>query len=207
MASLPWFGRNKFVGPVSPGPASSNIENEGSGRMTTIRKIVYVAFVLILAACARGEAYKRMVRDMPELTTSDGRIFFYRLGTILPGAVLQPSILLDDKKVGRAQPKGFFYVDVPAGEHVITIHSEVKRTLTLTVKPGETKYVREDLNLGFAVGRMVPVLVDERLAKRQLRRLRFSGEPQGAAADAASASGAAVVGASDSGASESAPAH
>lgn len=123
---------------------------------------------------------------MPELGADQARIVLYRKSTILPGMMLQPSIMLDGEKVGHSRPRGFFYVDVPAGHHEISVHTEVDRSLSLTVQPGETKYVRMTLGIGLVVGRMVPELVDPKVAKRELRRLRYAGQSETGNDEAAS---------------------
>ncbi|RKP50699.1 DUF2846 domain-containing protein [Trinickia fusca] len=149
--------------------------------MTRIQKIAAIIAILALGACAHGESYKKVSRSAPKLVADEGRIYFYRRSNELPGEVTQPAIMLDGKKVGSAKPRGFFYVDVPAGQHTVSIRTEVEKTLSLTVESGEVAYVSEQLSKGSASGRMVPKLVDRRTARRQLKRLHYDGN--GNAAD------------------------
>lgn len=153
--------------------------------MTKIRKIASIIAILALGACAHGESYKKVNRSAPKLTADEGRIYFYRRSNAFPGEVTQPSVMLDGKKVGYAKPRGFFYVDVPTGQHTVSIRTDVERKLSLTVESGEVTYVREQLKKGSESGQMVLELVDRRTARRQLKRLRYGAD--GDAADAAKA--------------------
>jgi len=52
---------------------------------------------------------------IPPVGQDLGRVFFYR--TSILGAAIQPDVKLNGEKVGSAKPKGFFYVDRPAGAY------------------------------------------------------------------------------------------
>lgn len=146
--------------------------------MKYLKIAIYILVVAVLAGCARGEPYKQVVKTAPEIAAGQGRIYFYRKpGLFSDGAILdQPVILLDGEKIGRARPKGFFYLDVPAGNHEVVVHTEVDKTLSLTIDAGETKYVRTELTTGVIRARAVPELIEPRVAKKEMRRLRLGGQ-------------------------------
>jgi hypothetical protein len=102
-----------------------------------------------------------------------GRIFIYR--TIVLGAAVQPSVKVNDAVVGSAVPKGFFYVDRPAGNYTISTETEVERTLSLTLAPGQVRYVRLSISIGFFVGHVYPELVDDAEAKEDIAGCHLTG--------------------------------
>lgn len=53
------------------------------------------------------------------------------------------------------------YVDRPAGDYVISTETEVIRTLSLTLAPGQLCYVRLNICMGFFVGHVWPELVSD----------------------------------------------
>lgn len=47
-----------------------------------------------------------------------GRIYVYRTAAF--GAAVQPKVRLNEEVIGKAVPKGFFYVDRPIGEYTLS---------------------------------------------------------------------------------------
>jgi hypothetical protein len=99
-----------------------------------------VSFVSLLLAglslfgCATGakftEVQPKMVAESPGMS----RIFFYRTSVL--GAALQPDVLLNDQKVGKAVAQGFFYVDRSPGNYIVVTSTEVERKLSFTLEGG-----------------------------------------------------------------------
>jgi hypothetical protein len=132
--------------------------------MTARRSLLRFATVLLLpillAACATtGKSLPEMQSSLTPPPSGYGRIFIYR--TAVVGMALQPSIKVNDTVVGSAVPRGFFYVDRPAGEYRISSSTEVTRTLSLVLSSGQVRYVRMGISFGFFAGHVYPELVDE----------------------------------------------
>jgi len=116
--------------------------------------------LVLLAGCATsGQTYSQLQTNLSPPAEGQGRIFIYR--TIVLGAAVQPSVKVNDTVVGSAVPRGFFYIDRPAGDYTISTATEVTRTLSLTLTPGQVRYVRLNIGMGFFVGHVWPELVDD----------------------------------------------
>ncbi len=138
----------------------------------TITAAILVA--TLASGCASGPAYNDMKASFAATPTGQGRIFFYRTTTL--GAAVQPSIYLNGDVVGTAVPGGFFYVDRPAGKFEVSASTETENKLTFVVDPGQTRYVRLDMSIGFFVGHVVPRLVDEADGAKEIQETKFAAE-------------------------------
>lgn len=135
--------------------------------------LVAVAASLLLSACASGTKFSEMSATMPAAQADMGRIYFYR--TALIGMAVQPEVRLNGEKVGKAVPNGFFYVDRPAGNYQVVTETEVEKKLTFTLEPGQVRYVRLDISMGFWVGHVYGELIDEDKAKSEIAGMRYIG--------------------------------
>ena len=136
--------------------------------------IVATLCVFALSSCASGQKFSEMSSSMPKTPTGQGRIYIYRTSAL--GAAIQPSIKVDGEVVGSAVPQGFVYVDRPAGNHEISASTEVKRTLSLTLAPGDKRYVRMDVSFGFFAGHIYPVLVEPAEGEAAIKNLHYIGK-------------------------------
>ena len=116
-----------------------------------------------------------MADGFKALDSEQGRIYIYRTTPL--GAAVQPQVVLDDTVVGKAVPKGFFFVDVDPGNHKIQTSTEVDRTLSLVVDKGQTRYVRLNISIGFFVGHVYPELVEPDVGAAEIRELSYTGTP------------------------------
>lgn len=81
-----------------------------------------------------------------------GRIVFFRERKF-KGAAVSFKVREGVQEIGKLSSGTFFIVEVPAGPHAFTVHSEAKDVLNLEVEPGETYYVMGSISLGLMVGR------------------------------------------------------
>ena len=132
-----------------------------------------VAASLLLSACASGTKFSEMSATMPAAQPEMGRIYFYRRA--LAGMAVQPEVRLNGEKVGKAVPNGFFYVDRPAGNYQVVTETEVEKKLTFTLEPGQVRYVRLDISIGFWVGHVYGLLIDEDKAKSEIASMHYIG--------------------------------
>ena len=74
-----------------------------------------------------GPKYSELSPVISTLPPDTGRIYIYRTSAL--GAAVQPEVKLNGEVVGKAVPKGFFYVDKKPGTYEILISTEVDRKL------------------------------------------------------------------------------
>ena len=141
---------------------------------TTIRAGILVSVIALLAGCASGPSYFEHANVMQPVAAEDGRIYMYRTSAL--GAAVQPEVKVNEVVVGKAKPKGFFYVDLPPGTHVISASTEAERNLTLTLDAAEERYVRLEIKMGAFVGHVKPVLVDNAVGLEEIQKMKYTGE-------------------------------
>jgi hypothetical protein len=143
-------------------------------RRTFLKLAVLAASAALLAGCATGMKHEQMASSMPSLKAGQGRIYFLRSSSPL-GAAVQPDIRLNGEVVGSSRPGGFFYLDRPAGNYVASASTETEKTVSFALQPGETKYIRSSISMGFLVGRAVLELETPEKAKAELDSLSYTG--------------------------------
>jgi hypothetical protein len=129
---------------------------------------------ILLSGCASGPGYRTVAYTFPPLNPEQGRIFFYRSGSMV-GSAVQPHVMLNKQAVGRAKPGGFFYVDRPPGNYEVDCYTEMKSALSFVLAKGETRYVRLQISMGIAVGHVNPELVDLAVGQKQIQHCRYTG--------------------------------
>lgn len=143
--------------------------------MRRIISVVGAVFAfLMIAGCASGPAFEEYSNTMEAVSPDNGRIYIYRVSSL--GAAVQPKVRLDGEPVGKAVPKGFFYLDLPPSDYVLSASTEAERSLSLALAAGEEKYVRLEVKMGLFAGHIKPVLVDPAEGKEELKKTKFAGE-------------------------------
>ncbi|MFK8050719.1 MAG: DUF2846 domain-containing protein [Halioglobus sp.] len=136
-------------------------------------RLVAIALMLtVLGACASGPGYSEVSDTIQTAAKAEGRIYFYRPSSA--GFAIQPMVRIDNEPVGKAKPKGFFYVDLAPGNYEISTKTEAKRNLSIALSAGEEKYVRLEMKMGLFAGHVKPVLVDELQGKKQLAKTSYA---------------------------------
>jgi hypothetical protein len=136
-----------------------------------IRNSVVLMVVLFSVGCASGPSYDKVASSFQPVASNQGRIFCYRNSAV--GAAVQPDIRLNGTVIGKAVPKGFFYVDRPAGTYEISASTEATRNLSINLEPGDEKYVRLEVKLGVFVGHIKPVLVDASKGQAEIKKTKY----------------------------------
>jgi len=144
--------------------------------MKVIKQIILFSIIgLSMMSCATsGPMYSEMVDSTPPVTSANGRVYIYRTSAL--GAAIQPEVRLNGSVVGKAVPKGFFYVDCSAGNHRIATSTEVERELTFHLDEGQTRYVRLDVSMGFFVGHVYPNLIEQEKAVSEIESCHYIGK-------------------------------
>lgn len=135
---------------------------------------VVVIVASLLGACASGTPYDEYASTMQSVSADSGRIYIYRTSAL--GAAIQPAIRLNGEVVGKAVPKGFFFLDRPSGAYEISASTEAKRSLSTTLDAGEEKYVRLEIKMGLLAGHVKPVLVDRSVGEEEIKKTKYVGE-------------------------------
>jgi hypothetical protein len=139
-----------------------------------MKRAIAVAFALLTGCVSGGMKHAEMKSSMQALKPDEGRIYFYRTGSIF-GVGVQADIYLNGVLVGASQPGGFFFVDRPAGKYEAHASTEVSRMVTFTLDGGETKYVRSYVSMGVLVGHVNLELVNAAEAEKELESLSYTG--------------------------------
>ena len=130
----------------------------------------------LLAGCASGPSYEEHSATMQPVGGGNGRIYMYRTSSL--GAAVQPMVRVNGEEVGKAKPKGFFYVDRPPGNYNIAASTEAERNLDITLDANEEKYVRLEIKMGAFVGHIKPVLVDKSEGMEEIQKMKYIGGAQ-----------------------------
>ena len=138
------------------------------------RVLLIVPLALLAAACATGPKYIDVAQKLPQLSASEGRIWFLRSEYL--GAAIQPDVRLNGVVVGTAVPGGMYFADRPPGNYEVATSTEVERKLTFTLTAGEEKYVSLKPTFGIMVGRILPELIDRETATAQMKELTYIGK-------------------------------
>jgi len=142
----------------------------------TFLGLTMAAAVVLLAGCAAGGAkHADMASSLPSLKAGEGRVYFFRSSSMI-GAAVQPDLRLNGQVVGESRPGGFFYVDRPAGNYVASASTETEKTVSFTLQPGETKYIRSSVGLGLVVGRVILEPETPEKARAELASLSYTGK-------------------------------
>src|ERR1700726_2461880 len=97
----------------------------GSMKLAHVRGVAILMTglaVLVLSGCVSMPKFTENTKSLPPPKPGYGRIWFYRESKFV-GSARHPDILLDGQKVGVSKPGGYFYVDRPAGDHLVTCES------------------------------------------------------------------------------------
>jgi hypothetical protein len=140
-------------------------------RLVVLCLVATMAFST-LVSCATGA---RFADSRPQLVANDhslGRIFFYRPSPL--GAAIRPAVRLNGEVVGKAISKGFFFVDRPPGQYEVVTQTEVTRKVSFVLEPGQTRFIRLSVSLGFFVGHVYGELVDEEVGLSEIKKCKHT---------------------------------
>jgi hypothetical protein len=136
--------------------------------------VASLSIIALVAGCAAtgGPKYKEMSQGIATPQPGTERIWFYR--TTFLGFAVQPDVKLNGEVVGSAVPGGFFYVDRSPSDFTVTTATEVEKKLTFALEQGQPRYVRLDMSMGFFLGHVYAVLVDEEKAKKEMESTTYT---------------------------------
>lgn len=133
-----------------------------------LRTTALCSLLLTVVGCASsGPKYSELNLSQSPPSAGQGRILLYR--TTVMGAAVQPQIQVNGEAIGKATPRGFHKVDRPPGTYEIVTSTEVTRKLSLLLDPGQTRYVRLNIGMGFFVGHVYPELIDPVTGEKEIQ--------------------------------------
>lgn len=141
--------------------------------MRTLKAFAVLFFAVLLSACATGPSFTEVSASIPAMKPTDGRVYIYR-NTIF-GAAVRPDVVMNGEVVGESTSGGFFYVDRAAGQVTLSTSTEVEKKITFNLQPGEVRYIRVGISMGFMVGRAVLELVDNATGEREIKETKYTG--------------------------------
>jgi len=141
---------------------------------TMLRTLLILLVTVYMVGCATGPKFSEVSPSFSKMTPDKGRIYIYR--TAVLGAAIQPEVKLNGEVVGKAVPKGFFYVDREPGDYKIVTSTEVDRRLSLVLEKGQTRYVRLNISMGFFVGHVYPELVENVVGEKEIQQCSYTGK-------------------------------
>lgn len=125
------------------------------------------------AASTSATAKPSSVSEQPQTPQGQATIYFYRPRRF-QGSALKPSVFVDDARVGQMHNGDSIKISIEPGNH--RIYSTDKSTgMELNAKPGQTYYVRVDIQVGFWKGHGGVTLVDAQEGKYEAGQAAHQG--------------------------------
>lgn len=137
-------------------------------------RVAVACVVLLVAACASGQKYADISSSIPALKPGYGRIYFTRPAEFT-GSGLQPEIRLNGEHIGRSVAGGFFFVDRPTGDYVVSTATEAEYSTSFHLAAGESKYIKTSVSAGLIVGHITPTIEFPEQGASDVRNLSYAG--------------------------------
>lgn len=135
--------------------------------------IAPLVLVSCLASCVSGPDYASIADRIPPIAEHCGRIYCMR--SVIESNLLQPEFLLNGAAIGTSKAGGFFYVDRPAGDYVVSLSHPSSSKLALHLEEGKTCYV-DSLVMSASLEKLMTVmLVRPEDGERVLSELKYTG--------------------------------
>jgi len=135
------------------------------------RAVHYAALsCALLTGCASGPKPVAIENGLPPLSAGHARIYIYRT-SMTGGIAVEPGIDVNGQHAANCTPGGVYVADLPAGNYVLSVTTEVQRKLSFALDPGEEKFVRCYLSYGFFLGHGNLELVDPAAGRQDIKNL------------------------------------
>lgn len=126
-----------------------------------------------LAACSGSfdvADHPVLAAPPPDLRAHQARLYFYRPNDSLFPAI-RPDVIINGRKVGRSVVGEAFYRDAQPGRYEIFLTSDDEERVTVTLAPGETRYIRTTIVLSWLGPHLSPASVEADQGERELKGL------------------------------------
>lgn len=120
-----------------------------------------LAIFAINGCATQGDRYSEMAQLQRDPAPGMTRVYIYRKS--LKGVLVQPTVEVNGKAIGKALPDGFFFVEGTAGDYKISVDGDMDHAVTVSAPAGQVRYVRLDVSMRLLNGgsALVPVSADE----------------------------------------------
>lgn len=126
-----------------------------------LRNVAVVLSVATLFGCASAPSEQKMQAEvenytLPKAAVADkGLVYVVRPSNV--GMMVRFNVFLDDKEasseMGYNRGNQYIYFFVTPGQHVISSKAENWADMPINVKAGEVVYLKQEVEMGFAVAR------------------------------------------------------
>ena len=140
-------------------------------------RVMFVSvFVLVagLVGCASGRKYDEVMAKIQPIPPGQARVFFYREPAHTYSG-MKPDVDLDGEKIGKSKAGGFFFIDRLPGAYMVSTTTETTYEVQLDLEAQQTIYVNTKFGGGGWLVRLRPVLEEEEVAMKTLRKCRYIG--------------------------------
>ena len=131
-----------------------------------------LSVIALIAGCATGPDFKAYTSTLQPPKEGASRVWFYRPSKMI-GSAVQPTVYMNDVPVAKAQPGCFFYADKPPGTYELKCSTEWADKAQLTVVENRPAYVRLSLLPGVFVGHILPKVVPQDQALKEMQGCRL----------------------------------
>ena len=129
--------------------------------------LLLVSVAISLVGCASGPTFAEYSAKQRPVASGQGRVWFYRPSKIV-GAAVQPSVLVNDVKVGKAQPGCFFFIDRDPGTYEAKCTTEWSHKAKINLLARDEKFLRLAILPGLFVGHIVPQEVNRATGLKEI---------------------------------------
>ena len=141
--------------------------------MRSLRTSLAVLFIVVTCAVLMGcSASGPMFVPLENTPSDQGIIYVYRPSSFV-GAAIRPKVEIDGQFICKLPNGGYCAYSCDPGEVVVSAKTETRRTLTITVKPGEAYYVRMQITMGVVMGRAKLVEVSKPQAVHDIQKCKL----------------------------------
>jgi hypothetical protein len=128
---------------------------------------IVIAAMVFLAGCAvQGREFK--AKPIPN---EKALIYVYRPYSVL-GAVLIPTVNCGENGIAIG-PGGYHPFTVTPGTISCNAHTEATSEVEIEARPGEEYYVKEDMGVGFFIGRPHLSTVEPEIGRSQIQACKL----------------------------------
>ena len=147
--------------------------------------LLIASIMLLLAGCASGGPTGKEILT-GSLQPEASRVVIYR--TAIVGFAVQPQYMVNGKSVAPSQPTNFLVCDLSPGKHDIAVDNPSFNVnlgggtdkVQVDLKPGETQFIRADVQMGLTIGVITLTEVKPSVGKAETDTL--TKQPGGCAA-------------------------
>lgn len=129
-----------------------------------------LAIIAINGCATEGDRYSEIAQLQQDPAPGMARVYIYRKS--LKGALVQPTVEVNGKALGKALADGFFVVEGVAGDYKISTDGDMDHAVTVNVPAGQVRYVRLDVSMRLLGGGATPVLVGAAEGSKDIQNCR-----------------------------------